>query len=364
MNNDLKYLMALSYIPGLGVKSVKKLLQHYPDAQTIWNLSKIDKKSINLSLKLIDKIGSKKYLDLAQREIAFSQEKGIEITPIHSSHYPDLLRECVDAPPYLMSKGNRNWNEGKYVAIVGTRNMSVRAKDFIHELVSGFVGKPITIMSGLAFGVDAEAHLAAMENDLPTYAVLAHSVKEVFPKTNARIGMNMCEKGGLVSEFSSFHTPEPENFLRRNRIIAGMSHATIIVESRYKGGAMSTAAHANNYNRDVFAVAGRPNDVQSQGCHKLIKNHQAFLLTEANDVLKYLKLSQAKSQRSLQRELFVELTSDQQKVYDYLQKEEKAHIDQLVIATQLPVYVLLPVLLELEFKNLVESLPGKNYALI
>lgn len=365
MKAESKYLIALSYVKGLGEKTVKNLLNHYKSPELIWNLSVKEKNGISgLRKDIAEQIGSNKILDLVEKEIILSKSQGINVSTIIDDTYPKMLKECVDAPVVVFSKGNMDLESGKFVSIVGTRKMTSRGKEFVHQLINELQGQNITIVSGLALGIDAEAHKSAIENNLQTIGVLAHGVNQIFPKSNQKIGIKMQENGGLFSEFSSFHRPEPENFLRRNRIIAGLCHATIVVESAIAGGAMSTARHANNYNRDVFAVPGRTTDFTAEGCHYLIKNHQAFLITEAEDLLKYLNISPSKKKKNVQKELFVELTESEEKIYNYLMKKGKTHIDNLSAETEIATYQLMPILLDMELKNVLEPLPGKFYDII
>ena len=362
--DDKIYLLALSYVKGLGIKSLQGLMNHYNSAEEVWKLSVKDKNAIQgLNWEIANQIGSNKILQLAENEINFCQKHDIQVISIYEDEYPQLLKECNDAPFVVFFRGKSDMNAGKFLAIVGTRKMSSRAKDFIHEFVADLQNKPITIVSGLALGVDIEAHKAAIDNNLKTVGVLAHGLNQIFPKSNKKIGIKMMENGGLFSEFSTFHKPEPENFLRRNRIIAGLCEATIIIESAIMGGSMSTANHANNYNRDVFAVPGRVQDINSQGCHHLIKNHKAFLLTEADDVLKYLNISPKKIKKNVQKELFIAMSDSEQKLYDILKSHGKLHIDQLALRMGIATYQLMPILLDLEFKNIIEPLPGKYYDL-
>ncbi|MDO5655373.1 MAG: DNA-processing protein DprA [Flavobacteriaceae bacterium] len=362
-SDELKYLMALSYVPKLGAKRIRDLMQHFGTAANIWNLTQKEKNAIQgLNKAVSNGIGKEEYLELVDSELNFCNAHQVSVSSLYDDDYPYLLQQCIDAPLILFQRGNMNLKDGKFIAIVGTRKMTSRGKDFIKELIGGFHNQPVSIVSGLAFGVDAQAHLSSIENNLQTIGVLAHGVNQIFPKTNASIGYKMMNNGGILSEFSTFHAPEPENFLRRNRIIAGLCEATIVVESGLAGGAMSTARHANNYNRDVFAVPGRPTDHSAKGCHHLIKNHQAFLLTEAEDVLKFLNISQ-KKKKNIQKELFVELSEPEQKLYDLLKRKGKLHIDFLALELGMAGYQLMPVLLDLELKNLIEPLPGKYFDL-
>lgn len=362
MTTESKYLMALSYVKGIGNKAIKSLLENYTCAQEVWELSPKDKNGIvGLKKKIADQIGSNQIWDLVEKELTLCAQQGIQVSTLLESDYPKLLKECVDAPAVIFRKGKMNLDHGKFVSVVGTRKMTSRGSDFVHQLINDLRNQPITIISGLAMGIDAEAHKAAIDNDLQTIGVLAHGLNQIYPKINQKLGIQMQENGGLFSEFSSFHRAEPENFLRRNRIIAGLSHATIVVESAIAGGAMSTAKYANNYNRDVFAVPGRTTDHSAAGCHYLIKSHQAFLITSAEDLLKYLNISPKKSKNHLQKEMFIELSVPEQEVYNLLKTRGKLHIDVLAMSLGLSSYQLMPILLDLELKNIVEPLPGKFY---
>ncbi|MCT7904078.1 DNA protecting protein DprA [Candidatus Ornithobacterium hominis] len=364
MENELLYQLALSYTPGIGNVNHRKLIQHFGSARKVWGLEKSEKIKIpGISAKIANAIGDNQYLELAQAELEKGKLKNIKPLEIQSENYPSLLKECIDAPPVIFTKGNVNLNEGKFLAVVGTRKMTSRGRNFIEQLIKELAAYPITIVSGLAFGVDITAHQASLENHLPTIGVMAHGLNQINPKAHTAVAGKMLETGGVVSEFSTFHQAEPQNFLRRNRIIAGLSHATIVVESRIAGGAMSTARHANAYNRDVFAMPGRITDEQSAGCHHLIKNHQAFLITEAADVLKYLGFKKEKNQKK-QRELFVELTENQSKIYECLKEKAGLHIDEISTSTGLATFQIMPILLDLELKNLIKPLPGKKYEIL
>ncbi|MDO5509416.1 MAG: DNA-processing protein DprA [Weeksellaceae bacterium] len=360
--DNLLYTLALSYIPGLGNSTLRKILSSEHTAQNLWQLSTKEKNSLpDINSKILDKIGSEKYLELANSEIEIMKSRDISAHCITDASYPALLRNCKDAPYILFTRGSIDWVQKKQVAIVGTRKMSLRSKEFIHELVEGCKNLPISINSGLAFGVDAEAHRAALDNGLQTVAVVAHGLDKIFPKTNLPLGREILQQGGLISEFSTFHAPERENFKRRNRIIAGISHATIVVESDYKGGAMSTASYASQYQRTLFAVPGRPNDHSQRGCHRLLKNQQAMLITEPADLLQFLEFSSAKSSKPRQATIPLEFTPEESEIYQFLSQNGKMHIDDIAIALQTPTYRILPIMLQLEMKNAVRAYGGRMY---
>lgn len=364
-SEEKKALLALSYVPQLGIKSIRELISHQGSALNVWNMSLKEKNAVpGLNADIAGRIGNVQYWQLMEEELRVCEENNISVISSYQDEYPELLKECVDSPLVIFTRGRLNLKDGKFISVVGTRKMTSRGREFIHELIAGFANQPVTIVSGLALGVDAEAHKAAMENNLQTIGVLAHGVNRILPKTNERTGLKMLENGGLLSEFSSFHSPEPENFLRRNRVIAGLCDATIVIESGIAGGAMSTARHANNYNRDVFALPGRTTDVSAAGCHYLIKNHQAFLLTEAADVLQYLNITPKRKKAPVQPELFLELTEPERQLYELLKRKGKMHIDMLALELNMATYLLMPVLLDLELKNIIEPLPGKYYDLM
>lgn len=364
-DHDLKYLLALNYVSGIGSETAKQLIAHFGNAQRVWELSAKEKLQItNFSAKKLEDIGNPKILERAEREIDFCAKRNVQIISFYSDDYPYLLKQCSDAPCFIFYRGKMDWNNKKFIAIVGTRNITPRGEEFIQKFVADLANQPVVIVSGLALGVDAAAHRAALENNLPTLGVLAHSVHEIYPRANEATAIKMLQNGGLISSFSSFHRPQREFFLSRNRIVAGLSDATIIVESAIKGGAMSTATHANNYNRDVFAVPGRVDDTYSKGCHHLIKSHKAFLLTEAKDVLNYLRLTLQKKQKPIQQELFLNLSPNEEEIVEVLRKNSQLHIDEIALNLKKPGFLLMADLLNLEIKGIVRPLPGKNYELI
>lgn len=363
MGDELLYTLALSYVSGIGNINHRKLVQKFDSAENVWKLSKKDKiQIVGISDKIANDIGNESILSLAKSELEKISKLGVNAYTLKDEKYSRLLRECVDAPAVIFTRGKAELNSGRYVAIVGTRKMTAIGQGFINKLVQDLSSYPITIVSGLAFGVDITAHKVSLENHIPTIGVMAHGLNKIYPKTHHKVGEQMLEEGGLISEFSSFHNPEPQNFLRRNRIIAGISDATIVVESRIAGGAMNTARHANEYNREVFAMPGRVGDEQSAGCHYLIKNHQAFLITEASDVLKYLGLKE-KKRKNQQKELFVELSDSERVIFDCLKDRNGVHIDEISAITGLPSFKIMPILLDLELRNLIKPLPGKKYEL-
>jgi len=361
MNPDAIYTLALTYIPKVGPVNQRKLLA-LADAKSIWSLSKKEQDEIFRGRKdILTYLRSSACLDLAQKELEFCEKNNIEVLLHSSESYPEKLKNCIDSPLVLFKKGNHEFNSQLYIAIVGTRKMTVYGKNFIDNLVQGLVNHQMTIVSGLAYGCDIEAHKASNRNGVPNIAVLAHGLHKVAPAAHQKEARDLQQKGALVSEYSSFHNPEPINFVLRNRIIAGICDAVIVVESDKKGGALATAQYANAYNREVFALPGRIEDKYSLGCNALIHNNQACMIRSADDLLDYFNLKSKPESKPIQKELFIHLEAEEKMIYETLSKYGKQQIDQLAISSGIPTFKLNELLLRLELKGIVKPLPGKFF---
>lgn len=359
MNLNLKYLLALTYIPGLGPINQRKILKIVEPIE-IWNMTESELKKIFRKKKdLIPHFLSQKNLELAEREIQNCQKNSIEILDFQSQNYPQKLLHCTDAPLVLFKKGNYQFQNKLHIGIVGTRKMTRYGKEIIKKLMEDLSTQNICMISGLAYGCDIEAHRESIQQNIPNIAVLAHGLHRVSPVAHKKEAQKIMANGALLSEYSSFHNAEPINFVLRNRIIAGLCDALIVIESDTKGGALATAQYANNYNREVFAVPGRVHDKYSRGCNNLIYRNQAQILQSANDLLNYFNLQlRPKTQ---QTQLFIALESDEQQVFDYLKKHGKQQIDTLALQINLPVYKLNGLLLNMELKGVVKPLMGNFY---
>ena len=366
--NLIQSLLTLSYIKGVGSITAKKLIEELGSAENVLQASERQLCAINdIGTITAQAIISQKYeaTELAVRELNFLQNNEITVLSYMDEKYPAKLKECTDAPLLLFGKGNFEFKNLRILSIVGTRNISKYGKDFIQELVGDLKKYNPLIISGLAYGCDIYAHEAALENDLQTIGVMAHGLNQIYPKDHKRIAMKMMENGGLITEFSSFHSPIRENFLKRNRIVAGIAQATLIVESAAKGGAMTTAQCAFDYNRDVLAVPGRIQDKYSQGCNNLIRENIASLITSAEDLIQLLGWEKKKkTSKPIQKQLFVQLEPTQQLIYDYLAKNGKQSIDILANQLQIPMPRLSVELLNMELKGVVQPLEGKLYEVI
>ena len=283
---------------------------------------------------------------------------------IKSENYPQRLLNCYDSPTLLYYKGNADLNAAKIVSIVGTRSNSDYGKNICEKLIEDLAEQNVLILSGLAFGIDSIAHKASLKNKLKTVGVMAHGLDKVYPAQNKSLAVDMLSQGGLLTDFMSGTNPDRQNFPRRNRIVAGICDALIVIESSAKGGSLITAELANNYNKDVFAVPGRVNDSRSEGCNYLIKNNKALLITSADDLLHIMNWKDAPKKVKQQRELFIELTADEKIITNILKERENIQIDELYFKSGLSSSAVANALLMLEMQGVVACLPGKVFKLI
>jgi DNA processing protein len=364
MNTDLLYQISLTLIPHIGPVQAKVLLQHF-NTEEIFNAKKS-------ALEKIEGIGSvraasiKEFSDFnkAEEEIAFLEKYKIQPLFITDKDYPQRLLNCYDSPTLLYYRGSADLNASKIIAVIGTRNHTEYGKQFTEKLIKELSPHHVVIVSGLAYGIDAVAHKSAIKNQLPTIAVLAHGLDQIYPSDHAGLAKDMIKNdGGLLTEFRSTTKPDKHNFPIRNRIVAGMSDATIVIETGIKGGSMITAELANSYNKDVFAIPGKVTDSKSAGCNYLIRNNKAVLLTDAQELIEIMnwELRQAKVKK--QKELFIELSADEKMVVAVLKENELVHIDQIHFKSGLSSSSVAAAILNLELQNVVLSLPGKMYRL-
>ena len=368
-STELLHILALLKIEGVGDIVAKKLITHCGSAQDVFNSKSQQLKSIDgIGSVLLHNLKDKNVFEKAEQELKYIQSENATVLYYQDANYPDRLKHCIDGPVLLFASGNINFENRKMISIVGTRQVTSYGMEFCKKLIEDLaVFNPI-IVSGFAYGVDIVAHQAAMENNLQTIGVLAHGLNQIYPKTHKKYVAKMEENGGFLTEFWSNSNPDKENFVRRNRIVAGMSEATIVIESAEKGGSLITAMIANDYNRDVFAVPGRISDKYSQGCNNLIKTQRANLLTSAADLVYILNweiLSHAQNDNKVvQKQLFVALETEEQKVYDYLQKNGKQLLDIIALECDFPIFKISSILLNMELKGVIRPLPGKLFEAI
>jgi len=362
---NIFYLMALLRVEGVGDIMAKKLLNHFGTAENVL-------KAKATQLAAIDGVGSvllknfkdKSIFEKAKQELDYVQKNNIELLTFQDEKYPDRLKHCIDGPVLLFSAGNIDLKDRKVISIVGTRQITSYGTEFCRKFIEDLAPLNPIIVSGFAYGVDIVAHQLAMEYDLQTIGVLAHGLNQIYPKTHKKYMSKMEQNGGFMTEFWSNSNPDKENFVRRNRIVAGMSEATIVIESADRGGSLITANMANDYNRDVFAVPGRITDKYSQGCNNLIKTQKANVLTSAADLIYNLNWDIAKETKPIQKQLFVTLDNDEQKIYDYLLKTGKELLDIIALQCDFPIYRISGLLLNMELKGVIRPLPGKMFEAI
>ena len=344
----------------------KKLILATGDVRQIFSEKKNSLAKINgIGTHVLKHLFDSENIKLAEKELNYITENNIAYSYFLDDDFPKNLQQCIDSPILIFKDGKIDLKNERIISIVGTRNITSYGRDFCKELIKELKEYNPIIVSGFAYGIDICAHKEAIENELQTIAVLAHGFEQIYPKSHKKYINQVNENGGFITEFWHDENPLRENFLKRNRIVAGISQATIIIESAEKGGSLVTADIANSYSRDVFAVPGRTSDLFSKGCNRLIKDNKAALLTSAKDVAKMLNWDmQQRASPKLQTQLFIELNSEEQKIYDYLLKNGKQVLDLIALECQIPIYKLAPMLLQLEMKGVLKPLPGKLFEVI
>jgi DNA processing protein len=366
MNNELLHQLALTLVPNIGDVQAKILMQHFGEVTAIFKAkTSVLEKIEGIGIVRAKSIKEFNDFHLAEKELEFIEKYNIKTFFLTDKDYPKRLLNCYDSPTLLFYKGTADLNASKIVAIVGTRTNTEYGKQFTEKLVKDLSEQNITIISGLAFGIDAMAHKAAIKNNLPTVGVVGHGLDKIYPSDHAGLAKEMIKNGGgILSEFFSGTKPDKHNFPLRNRIVAGISDATVLVETNIKGGSMITGNLANAYNRDVFAVPGRTTDTKSSGCNHLIKYNKAILLTDAEEILEVMGWKERKTKIKKQKELFIELSQEEKQVVQLLQEKEMVSIDEINLGSGLSSSTIAAAILNLELQNVIASLPGKMYKLL
>lgn len=359
------YALALRSSPLVGDVTFMKLIEAAGSAQDVWRLSrKILKEIPGIGSRIASSIGDERQLISAEKELQFCEKNKVHVRLRHRNELPALLSQCEDAPAILFQKGSFP-EDYTPVSIVGTRNMTGYGKAFLEEFLELLKEKNTVVISGLALGTDGCAHTAAIKNNISTVGVLAHGLHTLYPSGHRKLAQEMLDhNGALVTEFTSRDQPDREHFLQRNRIIAGFSPHTIVVETAYGGGSVSTVSYANDYNREVFALPGKIHDRYSQGCNQLIAQNKAMIINSASELLEEMGLNQGKPKTgTLFSAREVKLSPEIQPVYDCIARFAPIPLDDLSAKLQIPPYKLLPILLDLELKSYIKALSGKQYAL-
>ncbi|MBC8755280.1 DNA-protecting protein DprA [Kordia sp. YSTF-M3] len=360
---ELLYTLALQKTAKVGDVIAKKLIRHCGSAEAVLketkeNLLKID----GIGTYALSDIRNSKNLKLAEKELAFVQKEKITVHYFLDETYPNRLQHCIDSPILLFQKGNVDLNASKMISIVGTRKATTYGTKFCEQLIEDLSPIQPTIVSGFAYGIDIVAQRTALKNNIPTVGCLAHGLNQIYPKVHEKYVRSIQENGGFVTDFWSTSNPDRENFLKRNRLIAGMTQATIVIESAEKGGSLVTAHIANSYNRDVFAVPGRVGDTQSIGCNNLIKQQRAHILTSAADIVYLLGWElETEPTKPVQKQLFVDLNPEEATIHSFLQEKGQTVLDSIALACKLPIHKVAPLLLQMEMKGVVKPLPGKLF---
>jgi DNA processing protein len=365
ITNDLLYQLSLCDVPYIGHVHAKILCEQFGSAVEIF-------KAPQSVLERIEGIGTirarniKRFKDFqkGEKEIFFIEKYGITPLFITDRGYPKRLLNCYDPPALLFYKGNADINASRIVSIVGTRNNSEYGKMATEKLVKALTACNVLIISGLAYGIDSVAHRNALKNGAPTIGVVGHGLDIIYPPENTALAREMLKNGGLLTEFRSNTKPDKYNFPSRNRIVAGISDATVVIESGTKGGSMITAEIACGYSRDVFALPGRIIDSRSSGCNHLISSNKAMLLQEPSQLIEAMGWNDQRAPVSQkQKELFIGLTDHEKKIVDLLRNKESVPMEELYLNMGLSGSTLAAALLNLEMKNVARSLPGKHYRL-
>lgn len=360
--NDLLYQIAVALIPGIGGVVGKKLISYCGGVEAVF------KEAPRALLKIpgvgqvtVNSIISQNVMAKAEREIEFVQKNNIKTFFYTNKDYPARLLNCEDGPLLLYYKGNAHFNVKRVIAFVGTRKATNEGRVICEKFIDGLKNMDVLVVSGLAYGIDSIAHKASLSAGLKTIGVLGHGLDRIYPSQNKKLASKIIEQGGLLTEFMTKTKPDRENFPRRNRIVAGMCDAVVVVESAAKGGALITAGLGNSYNRDVFAIPGRLTDEFSIGCNRLIKTNRAALAESAEDIAYIMGWDDVKANVKSQRDMFFQLSDEQKLIYNLIKVNSEISIDKLVLKSTLSASKVASALITLEFEGLIQSLPGKMY---
>ena len=364
--HELIAILRLQHVPNVGDIIAKKLIAHCGSPEEVFRnkqsqLLKID----GIGTYTLRHLNDSKHILAAEKEYQYIIDNNIDFCYFEDPGYPKHLKHCIDSPILLFKKGYMDLEGRKIISVVGTRNITSYGTAFCEQFIADLVPLNPIVVSGFAYGVDICIQREAINQGLQTIGCLAHGLNQIYPKVHKKYQADVLNNGGFFTEFWSTSNPERENFLKRNRIIAGMSEATVVVESAEKGGSLVTADIAHSYNRDVFALPGRSTDKYSMGCNNLIKQQKAHMLTSAADLVYLLNWElEEKKSTAVQKQLFVDLDETEQKIYSYLQQQGKQLLDSIALDCQLPIFKASATLLNMEMKGVIRPLPGKLFEAI
>ena len=363
---EILALLRLQRIPNIGDVTAKRLISACGSPTAVFedkarNLLKID----GVGKFMLQGLYDHEHIEAAEEEYAYIRSNDISFCSFLDGEYPSYLKHCIDGPILLFRKGAIELEGRRIISVVGTRNNTSYGSAFCEAFIADIAPLDPVIVSGFAYGIDIAIQRAAIAHGLQTIGCLAHGVNQIYPRAHGKYVRDVEKNGGFLTEFWSTSKPDRENFLRRNRVIAGMSEATLVVESAEKGGSLVTADIANSYDREVFAVPGRSSDKFSAGCNNLIKQQKAHMLTSAADLVYILGWNvEEKSQKEVQQQLFVELDETEKSIYAYLQSNGKQLLDTLALECKLPIFKVSSSLVHMEMKGIIRPLPGKLFEAI
>ncbi len=363
--DKLAYYIALNRISNIGARTARNIILNINDIESVFTANaKTLIHEYKLSSRIADSIIEYRNLDDGKKELDFINENNINIVSYFDEDYPRRLKNCIDAPLLLFWKGCADWNKQQTVAIVGTRKASSYGQVATENLISEMAKNGgYTVISGLAYGIDTIAHRACLKHNVATWGVLAHGLDIIYPARHKDVSNSMLANGALITEFSSNSGMNSNNFLSRNRIIAGLADCTIVVESAEKGGSLVTADIANSYNRDVFAFPGRSIDKYSIGCNNLIRRNQAHLIQQLSDLEYVMNWDIKQRSKPIQRSMFIELTNEEKLITSNM-SNEPIFIDDICAKSKITMGKTLSILFSLEMKGVVRMHVGKMYSLI
>lgn len=365
MHDDWLYKIALSKIPGVGGVIARNLVSYCGGPKEVFHCKKQKLMKIpGIGEQLAANITDAEVLHSAHRELEAVQRDDIKCVFYLDEDFPTRLKHLQQSPVLLYTRGNVNLNTDHCIAIIGTRSPSAYGKTKCEQIIEDLIPYSPLILSGLAYGIDIAAHRAALRHHLPTVGVMGSGFGYIYPGSHTGVAKQMMADGGLVTEFGYEVGPDRENFPARNRIVAGLCDALIVIESARSGGSMITAAFADGYHKDVFALPGRAGDTTSEGCNYLIKTNRAHLIENGQDLAELMRWTTSQKEQPRQRLLFADLSESEQLIIELIGTEGDKDIDTLATRSKMPLSELASVLLSLEFKGVVRALPGKRYLVV
>jgi len=365
MEDQMLYRIALTRVPKVGPVIAKNLISYCGSAAAVFSSRRKQLLRIpGVGETIANNILRQRTFREAEAELRWIKDNETRALFFLDEDYPQRLKQYPDCPVMLYFRGNADLNTRRTVGIIGTRRPTFYGSSRCEALVDELKALKVLLISGLAYGIDGVAHRRSVEAGIPTVGVLGHGLGLIYPPQHRKLAERMCDRGGLLTEYPSADPPDREHFPMRNRIIAGLCDALIVVETARRGGSMITAELANSYNKDVFALPGRVGDEMSSGCNLLIKSHRAALLESAGDLGYIMGWEENEKPRGVQQKLFEELSPEEKIIVDLLRQTERVGIDMLAISAKMHNSHLASLLLDLEFKGVIKSLPGKHYTLL